>query len=329
MQTRLLGRTELEVSAISLGCWALGGDSTWGEQDETLSLKTIHAALDVGINFFDTAEVYGNGRSEEVVGKALAGIRSNAIVATKAAASNLRPDDIKKACEGSLRRLQTDYIDLYYVHWPSREVPIEDTLGAIERLKQEGKIRYGACSNFGVEDLSSLLTKGRIEANQLAYNLLFRAIEHEIQQLCTDQDVGIVCYSPLAQGLLTGKFSTPNDVPEERARTRHFSSERKLARHGEKGAEEETFTAIRNIKNICDKYGIEIGTASLAWLLSQDGITSVIAGARSPLQVVENAQAGKVSIPDGLIRDLTDVTETLKQKMGSNPDMWQAESRMR
>lgn len=329
MKYRKLGQSELKVSIISMGCWAIAGGSIWGPQKEDDAINAIHTALDEGINFFDTAEGYGNGYSEELIGRALSKRRKEAIIATKVSSGHLRRKDLKKACEDSLRRLQTDYIDLYYIHWPNREIPIEETLLAMEELKKEGKIRVIGCSNFGKIDLTELLKKGRVEANELPYSLLWRAIEYEIQPLCVNNNIGITCYSPLAQGLLTGKFKSADDVPEGRARTRHFSSSRPQARHGEVGAEKETFEALAKIKKISEEINIPMAQISLSWLLSRPGVASVIAGARNPEQVKINSQAGELTLPQEIIEQLTLITEDLKKKLGNNPDMWQSNSRIR
>lgn len=312
-----------------MGCWALAGDATWGPQDEATSIATVHAALDAGINFFDTAESYSSGRSEEILGKALAGRRHEAIIASKMSASHLTPDKLKAACEGSLRRLGTDYLDVYYIHWPNPDVPIAATLGALEELKQEGKIRVAACSNFGKYDLSDLLEAGRVEANQLAYNLLFRAIEYEIQGLCAEHNIGITCYSPLAQGLLTGKFRSMDEVPEGRARTRHFASTRPGTRHGEQGAEAEVTEALARIRHICGQAGVEMSHAALAWLISREAVASVIVGARTPEQALENAKAGSLELPEDVLAQLTAATKELKEKLGPNADMWESEENSR
>jgi len=329
MQYRKLGRSGLEVSAISMGCWALAGGGTWGPQDENDAIAAVKTACDVGINFFDTAEAYGDGRSEEILGRALKGRRHDVVIASKVSASNLSPADLKKACENSLRRLKTDYIDVYYIHWPGRGIPIQDTLGAMEELREEGKIEVAACSNFGTADLQELLKHGRVEANQLPYSLLWRAIEFEIQPLCVDHEIGITCYSPLAQGLLTGKFASADEVPEGRARTRLFSTQRAQARHGEKGAEKETFAIVDLVREVSAETGIGMSQIALAWLLTRPGVASVIAGARNPEQVRANAGAADVDLPAATVDKLTRETEELKQMMGTNPDMWQSDSRYR
>jgi myo-inositol catabolism protein IolS len=329
MEYRKLGETEITVSVVAMGCWAITGDWTWGAQDEQASIATIRTALDVGINFFDTAEAYGDGYSETLLGQALAGRRHKAVIASKVSPSHLTGDEVQKACERSLRRLNTDYIDLYQIHWPNWKVPIAETLEALDKLRQQGKVRAIGISNFGMVDLSDLLTVGRCETNQLPYSLLGRAIEYEIKPKCIDNDIGILCYSPLAQGLLTGKFVSADDVPETRARTRHFSKDRAQARHGEDGCELETFAAIESIRRICAKVGAPMAEVALAWLLYQPGVTSVLAGARTPDQIRQNTQAAALELSHEVISELTEVTEEVKQKLGPNPDLWQSDSRFR
>lgn len=329
MKTRRLGRSDLEVSVISMGCWALAGDSTWGPQDRQDSIATIRAALDAGITFFDTAEAYGDGLSEELLGEALSGHRSEVIIATKVSAGNLSASALRAACEASLRRLRTDYVDVYYIHWPSPEVPFAETVQTMLQLREEGKVRVLACSNFGKLDLTDLLRHGRVEANQLCYSLLWRAIEYDIRDMCERKGIGITCYSPLAQGLLTGKFRSPDDVPEGRARTRLFASTRPQSRHSEPGAEEETFAALRRIADICSHHDLDMAQASLAWLTHQPAVASVIVGARTPEQVKMNARAGDLELPPDVIGALNEATDELKRQVGPNPDMWQSDSRIR
>jgi aryl-alcohol dehydrogenase-like predicted oxidoreductase len=329
MHYRYLGRSEVEVSTVAMGCWAIVGDATWGEQDERDALAAIDAALEVGMHTFDTAELYGDGYSEELLGRALEGRREKAVILTKASKQHCDADSIVSACEGSLRRLRSDYIDLYQVHWPNREVPFDETMAALERLREQGKIRAVGVSNFGSEDLPAILETGRVESNQLCYSLLFRAIEQEIQPLCLREDVSILCYSPLAQGLLTGKFRSADEVPEGRARTRLFAAGRPQARHGEAGAEAETFAAIERVRRVAERMGAPMADVALAWLLHQPGVSCVLAGARNAGQAKENAAAADLALPDYAIDELTEATDALKQQLGPNPDMWQSESRLR
>ena len=329
MKYSTLGQTDITVSMVALGCWAFAGGRVWGPQDEAESIATVGAALDAGVNFFDTAEGYGNGDSEAVLGRALAGRRHEAVIATKISRSHLSGDEVQWACEQSLRRLKTDHIDLYQIHWPSRTVPLDETLEALERLREQGKVRAIGVCNFGMGDLADLAETGRVETNQVPYSLLWRAIEYEIKERCVDAGMGILPYSPLAQGLLTGKYGSPDEVPEGRARMRFFSGERPQARHGGPGCEAEAFAAIERIRHVCKEIGKPMAQVSLAWLLHQPGVTAVLAGARRPEQIEQTAQAAELELGPEAMDGLTQATEEIKQIMGSNPDMWQSESRFR
>lgn len=330
MEYRKLGGTDIEVSVVAMGCWAIAGDQTWGDQDEADSIATIHKALEVGVNFFDTAEMYGDGYSEEVVGRALKGRRSEAVIADKVSANHLPPAELRAACERSLRRLQTDYIDLYQIHWPNWELPIAETLGVLRDLQREGKVRAIGVCNFGQRDFTELLEAGHVASNQLPYNLLWRPIEFAIQPLCVEHGVSILPYSPLMQGLLTGKFASGDEVPDSRARTRHYDPDKHPGtRHGESGQEAETFAAVARIRAICQRIDVPMAEVALAWLLAQPAVTSVLAGARYPDQIVQNAHAAKVELPDDVVAELTAVTDELKARFGANPDMWQNETNSR
>jgi len=325
-----LGRTDIVASAIGFGCWALGDERTWGPQDEKESHAAIRAALDLGINLFDTAESYGRGRSEEVLGRGLAGRRREAIIATKFSGGQETPDAIRTACEGSLRRLRTDVIDLYQAHWPPARMPLSDMFEALERLREQGKIRAWGVCNFGAKDLDRALETGLpIHTDQLPYSLLWRAIEFEILDLCREKGITVLAYSPLMQGLLTGKYASPDEVPPERARTRHFASSRPLARHGEPGCEEETFAALKRIRDISADLHEPMNRVAIAWLLAQPAVGSVLVGIRSPEQARENAAAASLVLPPDTVRNLTEATDKLKELLGANPDMWQSESRIR
>lgn len=328
MQYNKLGTTDMDVSAIVMGCWGIGGGYTWGEQDEKESIQTITTAVDLGINLFDTAEFYSDGYSEEVVGKGLRGLREKVMIATKVWVDNLTKDKVIAACEASLKRLQTDYIDLYQIHWPNRDVPVEETLEAMENLKRDGKIRSIGVSNFGVKDLDQALAAGNVVTNQMAYSLLFRALEFEILQKCIASDVAVLAYSPLAQGLLTGKFNSPKDVDDERARQRFYSKHRSGTVHDEDGYEEAVFEAVAKIQTICDDIGAPMTQVALAWVLRQPGIQAVLAGARHPDQIIMNAKAVELRLSVDVLERLNAATETLKVQMGPNADPWRTASRI-
>lgn len=328
MKYQKLGKTNIRVSQICMGCWAISGDKSWGHQNESDSIRTIHTAIDMGINFFDTAELYGNGLSEEILGKALSTQREDVVIGTKVSPEHLFRAELIEACEASLRRLRTDYIDLYYIHFPNPQVPISEVFETLEKLKDEGKIRAIGVSNFGKHDLK-LLTYNQIEINQLPYSLLWRPIEYEILPLCTQNGIAVTCYSPLLQGLLTGKFHSPEEVPDGRARTRHFSNKRPMARHHEQGAEPETFSALEAIRGLSEQTGISMTEMALSWLLTRKGVASVTVGARNPEQIRQNARAADTRLPPDVVSRLTNITEELKQKLGSNADMWESLSNSR
>ena len=326
VEYRVLGKPDIRVSVVGLGCWPFAGGvegagrSEWGHQDERDSLNTVAAALDAGINLFDTAEGYGC--SEEVLGKALSGHRHQAVIATKVSPNHLTADEVPKACEASLARLRTDYIDLYQIHWPNRSVPIAETMTALEKLRTQGKIRAIGVCNMGVHDLTDLLAAGHCETDQISYSLIWRVSEREIQSCCRENGIGIICWGPLMEGLLTGKFGTPDDFPLTRARTRHFSKSRPMTVHGESGQEEETFAAIDRVRRIAAGIGQPMAAVSIAWLLHQPGVTTVLAGSRRPDQILQNVQAAELRLSPEIVQELADATEELKRRFGSNQCMY-------
>ncbi len=329
MKYQKLGQTDITVSSVMMGGWALGGGLDWGEQNEADSLAVIHAALEAGITFFDTAEEYGGGRSEEILGRALAGNRKDVILSTKVSAKNLSTDGIMRACEQSLTRLQTDYIDLYQVHWPFPGMPIAEIVAALEKLQAQGKIRAIGVSNFGVLDLTDFLALGRCDTIQLPYNLVWRAIEFDILPKCVAEQVSIIAYSTLMQGLLSGKYMSADAVPEGRARTRHFSKERPHTRHGQPGCETELFEAVAQIQAVSQRINQPLPDVATAWVRQQPGVDSIIIGARNVAQLHQNLAGLELELAADVVAELSQITEPLKQILGPNPDMWQAESRFR
>jgi myo-inositol catabolism protein IolS len=329
MNYTTLRNKDIRISQMILGCWALGGGYTWGDQEEVDSVATVHTALELGINCFDTAEFYGGGRSEEVLGKALEGRRESAVIATKVWVDNMDPEGIVRACEGSLKRLRTDYIDLYLIHWPNREVATEQTLKAMLSLERSGKVRSVGVCNFGVKDLENAFTVTRPVVDQLPYSLLFRAVEYEILEACQQHDVPVLAYSALAQGLLTGKFADPADVDDERARIRFYSKDRPGTVHEEAGYEKQVFQALSRIRSICTTAGVSMAHTAILWLLQRPGVRAVLVGARKPDQVRRNVEALDFVLPEKTVRELEEVTDTLKAAMGPNPDMWRTAGRFR
>ena len=301
MQYRKLGRTGVKVSAICLGTMVYGN-----QVSETAAINIIGKALNAGVNFLDTADGYAEGRSEEIVGKVLKGRRHSVVLATKVANRTgpgandvgLSRKHIMKGIEDSLRRLETDYIDLYYVHLPDYDTPIEETLRTLDDLVHQGKVRYIACSNFRAWQLckalwvSDLHNLARFDCIQPPYNLLTRDIEYELLPLCASEGVGVCVYTPLAAGLLTGKHD-PNKPPAEGTR---FTLERMGPMYYERYWSATNFEAVARLKQIAREYGRSLTQFALAWILSNETITSAICGATSVKQLEENLGATEVKL---------------------------------
>ncbi len=326
MKYRTLGKSEIPVSNVALGTWGLSGEDAWGPQDEAESLATIKAAYEEGVRLFETARSYGNGRVERLLGKALGDVRSRVGIATRVGPSFYAPNLLRSACEDSLRNLDTDYIDLFQLQAPNPKFPIAETLGILEQLRTEGKIREYGVSNFGARELAATLAPRRfaVAANQLPYSLLFRAVEESALPQCRKERIGVLAYAPLLHGVLTGKFTSADEVPAGRADTRHFSSARPAVHHGEEGAEAETFETLARVRSIARDLGEPITSVSLAWLLAQPGVDSVVAGARTAYQARRNARAGKLVLPFSTVKQLADATEPLKKKLGPGIRLWGA-----
>lgn len=319
MEKRICGDSGIEISPMGIGCWAYGGGDYWGPQAQSDVTEVAHAALDAGINFFDTAEGYNAGRSEEALAIALKGRRHEAVIGTKVSTPD--PGTIREHCEASLRRLQTDYVDIYMIHWPHDEFAIEESMAVLTRLREDGLIRAIGVSNFGIGQLTEAIDTGEpIAVNQLCYNLLSRAIEPEVLPLCQRNNVGILGYMPLLQGILTGKYKSADEIPPVHSRFRHFGADRANASHGEEGAEEELFGTIERIRGIAEAEQVPMSRIAIAWAMAKPGITCMLAGTRNIGELQQNLHAVEYSLPPEVIENLDKVTASLLEKMGANPD---------
>ena len=318
---RKFGNTDLITSPIVYGC--MGGAGAFGAQEETDSIKALQEAFNVGINFFDTAEAYGNGYSEQLLSRALGDKRSELVISSKVAAPNLAPDDVIEACERSLKNLGTDFIDLYMLHWPNRDVPLADSIGALKKLKEDGKIRWYGVSNFGSNDIDDALELGDISVNQLPYHLYFRAIEFEVQPKCEAAGVPIMCYSSLMQGLLAGKYKSLDDFPVNRARTRMFDH-RKWAEvvHNETGAEEAGQELLDALWNLMDETGLSMEELAIGWLRTRPAVGGVLVGTRNATQSRGLKKLLDVNLDASVLQALSDASSRLKAELGSDIDMW-------
>jgi len=297
MKTRRLGRTDLELTVVGLGTWAIGGSWQfgWGPQDDADSIDTIFRAFELGINWIDTAPIYGCGHSEEIVGKALGRMGKKAIVATKCGlrwnenrekVNDLSPAGIERECGESLERLGTDVIDLYQLHWPVPDGQIEHAWEAMGRCVDRGWVRYlGAC-NVSVEQIQRLRKVYPVAAVQPPYSMLCRGIEDELLEYCGEEGIGVVCYSPMQKGLLTGKFTkeylSTLAADDHRLRDRDF-----IGRRFEKN-----LALVEELKAIAAQCGRTVAQLAVAWALRRGEITAAIVGARRPGQIEQTAPAG-------------------------------------
>ncbi len=309
MQYRKLGRTGLKVSAICLGTMIYGN-----QLGEAESVKIMERALGAGINFLDTADSYVQGRSEEIVGKALKGKRHAAVLATKVSFSmgpnindrGLSRRHIMQAIEASLRRLDTDYIDIYYAHKPDHDTPIEETLRAMDDLVHQGKVRYIACSNFAAWQLgkaicvSDLHNLARFNCVSPPYNLLTRDIEYELLPCCASEGIGVCVYNPLAGGLLTGKYdlNKPPDKSNRFALPYKFEEVVIGKMYRDRYWSEANFNAVASLSQIAREHGHSLPRFALAWTLANKTITSAICGASSPEQLDENIGAAEIKLTE-------------------------------
>ena len=310
MEHRRLGKSELNASVIGLGTWAIGG-KFWGQTDEAAAIAAIQKALDSGVNLIDTAPIYGEGHSEEVVGKAIKGRRHQVILATKCGAGfkgpdlfhNLTPKSIRKELEVSLRLLDTDVIDLYQCHFPDPNTPIEDTMEELARMKAEGKIRAIGVSNFDVALLTKAKKVAQIASNQVAYSLLNREIENELIPFCLEQDIGILTYGPMGGGILTGKYKQKPKFEPGDARTWFYN-------FYEEPQWSQVQALLKELEKIAERHGKPVGHVAINWVCQQAGITSALVGARSPEQAEANAAAGSWKLSS---EDLSNINKAISQ----------------
>ena len=334
MQQRPLGESGIQASVVGFGAWAIGG-WTWGGTDEQASIEAIHAFLDAGGNLIDTAPVYGFGRSEQIVGKAIAGRRDQVVLATKCSmrwdltdeqkkrafkkfttnekifvSSDATGEDvfdvyiysgrdgIRQEVERSLKRLKTDYIDLYQTHWQDDATPIEERMGALEELKREGKIRAIGVSNATPKQIDEYRKFGRVDSDQEKYSMLDRAIEESNLPKAACEGFAVLAYSPLGQGLLTGKISPEREYPQGDQRREKDRFKPENVRKVQK--------MLEPMGPIAERHGLSLTQVTMAWTLAQPGCSHVLCGARNAQQAKDNAGAGDVRLSDEEIATITE-----------------------
>jgi aryl-alcohol dehydrogenase-like predicted oxidoreductase len=323
MDRKKLGSSDLEIAPIGLGTWAIGGGDNpygWGPQDDSDSVKAIQRAIDLGINWIDTAPGYGDGHSEEVVGKAIASRRDEVIIATKCGILwkedgsdiyvNLKADSIRLEVEASLHRLNVEVIDLYQIHWPGDGSEIEEGWSAIADLVAAGKVRYGGVSNFSVDQMKQIQPIMPITSLQPPYSMLERDVEQELLPFCGKEKIGVIVYSPMQAGLLTGKFTKQRveSLPEDdwRMNSPHFQEPGLSA----------NLELVDGLREIAEGAGKTVAQLAIAWTLRRPEVTGAIVGARHPDQIEETVQAVDWKLSEGEIEEIESLLTARAAKLG-------------
>jgi myo-inositol catabolism protein IolS len=314
METRALGQSGVMVSVLGLGTWPMGGE-WWGGTDDAESIRTIHRALDLGVTLFDTAEAYAAGHAEDVLGRALVGRRERAVIADKVAPNHFAPDQIEEAFEASCRRLQTDYIDVYFLHWPNIDLPIGPAMESLERLRTAGRIRAIGVSNFTANEMRAASEYGQIDVLQPPYNMFWRFIEGDQLPYCREHDIGIMAYSGLAQGLLTGNLSAETTFPagDQRPTTVLFQP----------GTYERCLEVVDALRPIAARVGLTVPQLAIAWLLGRPGVSTALVGARTVPEIEENVAGTNRQVGAEEMAAADAATREVFESLPRVPDMFQ------
>lgn len=310
MNYRPLGHTSIQVSTIAFGTWSAGGGPWWGETDENEAIRAIQVSLDAGVNLIDTAPMYGFGRAEELIGRAIRGRRDQVVIATKCGLwwqdargslwfehqgrpiyRSLRPDTIRLELEQSLQRLGVDYIDLYQTHWPSVPpdfTPIAETMACLMELRDQGKIRAIGVSNVTPTQIEEYLAVGPVAACQPRYSMLDRRIERDLLPFCIEHHIATLVYSPLEQGLLTGRIGMDRSCSP--------GEYRNMIPWFRPANRRRVLDLLESWRDLCETHRCTVGQLVLAWTIAQPGVTSALVGARKVAHAEENAAAGDVSL---------------------------------
>jgi aryl-alcohol dehydrogenase-like predicted oxidoreductase len=317
MELRELGRSGIRVSPVIMGMWQ-AGRQMWAGIDDRETRRALRAAFDAGITAFDTAEMYGNGHSERMLAAALGGVRERVVYMTKVFSNHLDRDQLIAACNRSLKNLKTDRIDLYQIHWPSgswggRKVPIEETMGALEELKAQGKIRAIGVSNFSAAQLEEAARCGAVETLQPPYSLFWRAAERAELPWCAARGTTVLAYSPMAQGILAGRFPAQPSFEKDDHRSRHrlFRPDIYPLVHA----------AVERLRPIAGRNGITPAQLALAWVIARPNVCA-IAGARNADQAAENARAAQVTLSAADLAEMDAIGRTVTDRLDDNPVQW-------
>ncbi len=317
MRTKKLGWTEMNFTVVGFGSWAMGGGGwkfSWGPQNDQESIAAIHRAIDLGVNWIDTAPVYGLGHSEEIVGKAVRGMSSRPLIATKCGlvwdekgniTNCLKKESVRREVEASLKRLGIETIDLYQIHWPIPDEDIEEAWAEMARLVEEGKVRYIGVSNFSAAQMRRIEKIHPIASLQPPYSMLRRGIEGDILPYCAEKNIGVIAYSPMQKGLLTGAITRERIAqlpPDDHRRNDPQFQEPELSINLE---------FVEKLKPIAEKYGKTVAQLAIAWVLRRPEVTSAIVGVRRPAQIEETAPAADFELSSA---DLESIEELLRER---------------
>jgi len=317
MKTRKLGATDLNLSTIGLGTWPMGGVTAgmhWGPQDDKESVDTVIHAINGGINWIDTAGAYGRGHAEEVVGMALKELSEKPIIVTKCGSTpedNLEPKNVRRQCETSLKRMGIDVIDLFLAHWPTPPEQMEAGWQTCSDLIKEGKVRYIGVSNFTLEQIEKLQPIHPVAAIEPPYSMITRRIEGEVLDYCREHNMGVVVYSPLQQGILTGALRSPDDLAEgDFRRNNPLFQEPMLSVN---------LKLVEGLDPIAKKHGRSIAQVAIAWVLRRPEVTSALNGARTISEIEDSMQAGDFELPQEDIDTIEKLLEKREKEMPPPP----------
>jgi aryl-alcohol dehydrogenase-like predicted oxidoreductase len=319
VKTRKLGYTDLSLTTVGLGTWAIGGGGWqwgWGPQDDAASIRALRHGLDLGINWIDSAAAYGLGHAEEVVAQVIAGRRDEVMIATKCGLvwdegspnvyGRLKAKSVRAECEASLKRLNVEVIDLYQIHWPNPDEDIEEAWGVIADLIREGKVRYAGASNFNVGQIKRVQAIHPVASLQPPYSMLDRDVEKELLSYCAANDIGVIAYSPMQSGLLTGKYTRERiaSLPDNDWRKEKNPDFREPALSA-------NLKLIEGLRPIAERNGKTLAQLAIAWVLRRPEVTTAIVGSRRPSQIEETARAGDWELTQ---EDIAEIDALLRAK---------------
>ena len=311
MNTKRLGSQGPEISVVGFGAWEAGG-GVWGDHiPDDQTVEAIRTAASSGMNWIDTAEIYGRGKSEALVGQALKGDDDTLVftkVAPRRAGTGFSPEQVKKAARASLERLQRDRIDLYQLHWPDSKIPVEESWGAMAELVDEGLVRYIGVSNFDEKLIARCEKVRHVDSLQPQFNMLHQDGRDDLFPFCADNGTGIICYGPLAYGLLTGGITAETEFEPGDWRS-GGSGMGYYREYYAPGVKEKHLAKVEQLKKIAERKGATMAQLALAWIAHQKGVTGAIAGSRSPDHVRDNAGAGTISLSNEELGEIDTILE--------------------